>query len=191
MADEVVAVLVEEISRILMSHFNLIHNEAIEELKMLKNGLWLLKALAEKATGMRELELARQIKEVVYDVEDASESWLMDSVAAAAKNKIFRGFLMAKQGNALARKIKSIRDGRLEPLNRRIRTYRDLLIVQVQPTEASEVNSPLPLLFFFQLNCLVIILTHLLSFFPSTFLAEILFSDFKCSNPSNFKEDQV
>lgn len=136
--------MADDISRLLTSHLNVMISEAKDELQMLKDDLWVLKTWAEQGAGMRELELDRKIKEVVYDVEDTFESWLTEKVAVAAKNILSRRILMSMQGYALAREIKSIRDGRLEPLNRRIRTYRDLQIVQTHPTQANEVGSEQP-----------------------------------------------
>lgn len=113
MGHEGIGVLVDELGMLvqLASHDGdvMISDDATYMLTMLEEELSLLASSlvdAKQRYPLRELGLARQIREVVYDVEDALESWSMQMQKAKAKaniNMIFPGFLIRMHRSAVER----------------------------------------------------------------------------------------
>ncbi|KAK6148371.1 hypothetical protein DH2020_019283 [Rehmannia glutinosa] len=114
MAEAAVTFLLENVSKLLKSHCDLISG-AENELEQLKNELGLLKDLLQKTKEeeepfMRNIE--RQIREVVCDVEDTIDSFLWaQAVAAKAKT----GF-NPNGGVSLAKELKSLREDKVKPM---------------------------------------------------------------------------
>lgn len=116
--------------------------EAIEELETLDHELHYLKAILADAAGTRrseqlgEMNLERQLMEVVYDTEDAIGICSVQMAEAKLKNILVRSFIVSKHYHALGASIKSIRSGMLYPAIRRIRPYGRLIDL----TDTNPVN---------------------------------------------------
>ncbi|KAI3454407.1 hypothetical protein Pfo_011070 [Paulownia fortunei] len=118
MADAAVTFLLKNVSQLLISYADLISG-AEDELQHLKNELDLLKAFLraaankpKKEESFREME--RQIKEVVYDVEDTIDSCLTQAAASKGKNILRRG--LNPKRVSLAKEVKSLREDKVKPM---------------------------------------------------------------------------
>ncbi|KAI3454413.1 hypothetical protein Pfo_011076 [Paulownia fortunei] len=97
MADGAVAFLLENVSQLLKSNVDLISG-AENELEQLKN----------------ELEMERQIREVVYDAEDTIDCCLTQAAAAKDNNLLRRG--LNTKPVSLAKEVRSLREDKLKPM---------------------------------------------------------------------------
>ncbi|CAA0838696.1 Unknown protein [Striga hermonthica] len=124
MAYGAVIFLEENVSRLLTSHADLLSgSDTEEELRLLTNDLVSFKTLLEpqstrsnKATQLREVE--RQIKKVVYAIEDTIDACVTRLAAAAADCKYISGRRRDLVGLApadLAQLVRSLRKDELKP----------------------------------------------------------------------------
>lgn len=151
-AEAAVEILLENVKILILGDEDII-SKVKNELKKLMDDVIFVKADADRmlqAEQLREMDLERQMKEVLYDVEDAVESSSVRMADANDRNRLLRRQMIRELGEALVRAIESIRSRRLEPITRRIKAYKHLGIKQAHTTQSNQVIS-----------------THLLLFCPS------------------------
>ncbi|KAH6782925.1 hypothetical protein C2S52_007884 [Perilla frutescens var. hirtella] len=112
----------------------------IRELRKLENNLRLsLGDAAAERLSSRDLDLERQMKEVLYDVEDALEAW---SIHRAAMRAAKINIPLLIDGYRLRQEISSIRDSRAETMSRMAEDYRVLMeVIQRHPAKVNQVPS--------------------------------------------------
>ncbi|KAG6425831.1 hypothetical protein SASPL_110036 [Salvia splendens] len=106
----------------------------IKEIKMIK--AYLADAARNLQTEQfREMDLERQLKEVVYDVVDAIEASSSRRAAAMTKITCFRLALIKQLDVVVERSLDSIKSRKLDPITNRIKSYMILGTQQTQSTE--------------------------------------------------------
>ncbi|GFP93210.1 putative late blight resistance protein homolog r1a-6 [Phtheirospermum japonicum] len=124
MADASVTLLLENLSKLLTSHADLISG-AEDELRRLINDLVSLKDFLEDATKKAEKDerfrkTEREIKEVVHDAEDTIDACLTNLTAAKDNKNILRRRRLRDLNPTppvnLAQEVKSIREDKLKPV---------------------------------------------------------------------------
>ncbi|KAH6795118.1 hypothetical protein C2S52_005595 [Perilla frutescens var. hirtella] len=120
MAEAAVAILLEEVEVILKWHKNLI-SDSENELEHLKEDLSSLKAFLRDADvkskeGATFRDIERQIRDVVYDVEDTIDTCL----TAAAKSKSSIRPRLGSKSVSLAIQIKNLRGDKVKPIIDRV-----------------------------------------------------------------------
>lgn len=139
--EAITAPLVDILKTLMTSQYRNMMNEVENEIHRMQDEFGILRAFCREVDSrdeVRELDLERLMKEVGYDMEDIVESWIIQMKDDMTRNKIVRKFLIQGHGSQLKREIKSFKEGRLEPITRRIQAYRDLQI------EANQVYLSLP-----------------------------------------------
>lgn len=113
-------------------------NEVENEIQTMQNEIRTLRALCHDTQrtmhpdDLRELDLERLMKELVYDMEDIVEYVFIRMEDAMTRNIIVRKLLIEELGSWLKWGIKSFKESRLEPINRRIQAYLDLRVQQIE-----------------------------------------------------------
>ncbi|KAH6794738.1 hypothetical protein C2S52_005215 [Perilla frutescens var. hirtella] len=121
MAEAAVTFLLEQVTEVVKGHKDLISG-AENEFNQLNNELGYLKAfLKDAATKSKQehlfKELERNIRDVVYEVEDTIDTCLTKAIEAKAKAKTSRkpNFMNSKRFS-LAKEVKSIREEKVQPI---------------------------------------------------------------------------
>ncbi|KAK6148289.1 hypothetical protein DH2020_019201 [Rehmannia glutinosa] len=140
MAHVAVNFLLENLSHLLKSNVNFISGADQVELRQLQNDVGLLleaflREAANKKAAKEEME--RQIKEVVYDIEDT-----IDSCLTATKGKSLLRYFNLNHAS-LAKEVRFLREDKLKPLVDKVirMDFADIQIGHKSSTKESHMKS--------------------------------------------------
>ncbi|KAH6794732.1 hypothetical protein C2S52_005209 [Perilla frutescens var. hirtella] len=119
MAETAVTFLVERVKNVLKEYNDDLKSDAEDELRKLSNEVGLLKAFLHDAstaatTTKRERFMVREIREVVYKVEDSIDIWLSEAMISCLKPAFFHYW--KRRRNSLRKEVNFIRVCKVLPL---------------------------------------------------------------------------
>ncbi|KAL8547614.1 hypothetical protein ACS0TY_007077 [Phlomoides rotata] len=108
-----VTFLLEQVTEVIRGYADLI-SSADKEFKKLKEDVEVLKAILKDTSSTSTMNkgarlIKNQIRDVVYEVEDAIDTWLTES---KAKHRLMRG----AAGLTFAKKVKTLREGQVKEM---------------------------------------------------------------------------